>query len=70
VRNAVLMQRLKALLPGVDVQDTSADGVAPEHVEALAFAWLARAFLSREAGNLPAVTGAVGPRVLGALYPA
>ena len=69
-RNGQLMRRLKALLAGVDVQDTAVDGVAPDHVEALAFAWLARAFIARDAGNLPAVTGAAGPRVLGALYPA
>jgi anhydro-N-acetylmuramic acid kinase len=39
-------------------------------VEALAFAWLARRFDLRLPGNLPAVTGARGLRVLGALYPA
>jgi anhydro-N-acetylmuramic acid kinase len=39
-------------------------------VEACAFAWLARAFCERECGSLSAVTGAAGPRVLGALYPA
>jgi len=44
--------------------------VAPERVEALAFAWLAREHLAGRAGNLPAVTGARGPRVLGTLYPA
>jgi anhydro-N-acetylmuramic acid kinase len=38
-------------------------------VEALAFAWLAQRFLQRQPGNLPAVTGARGLRVLGALYP-
>ena len=43
---------------------------AADQVEACAFAWLARAFVEREPGNLPAVTGAAGPRVLGALYPA
>ncbi|OXH81487.1 hypothetical protein CA830_40510, partial [Burkholderia multivorans] len=37
--------------------------------EALAFAWLAYRFVAREPGNLPAVTGAAGERVLGALYP-
>jgi anhydro-N-acetylmuramic acid kinase len=42
----------------------------PDQVEALAFAWLAQACLARHAGNVPAVTGARGPRVLGALYPA
>jgi anhydro-N-acetylmuramic acid kinase len=38
-------------------------------VEALAFAWLARAYVESLPGNLPAVTGARGPRVLGAWYP-
>jgi anhydro-N-acetylmuramic acid kinase len=44
-------------------------GVAPSQVEALAFAWLAWRFTQRKPGNLPAVTGAQGLRVLGALYP-
>jgi anhydro-N-acetylmuramic acid kinase len=39
-------------------------------VEALAFAWLAQRHVQRLAGNLPAATGAQGPRILGALYPA
>jgi anhydro-N-acetylmuramic acid kinase len=69
-RNCALMARLTRLLPGVDVAPSDTDGIAAEHVEALAFAWLARAFLSRQAGNLSTVTGAAGPRVLGALYPA
>jgi anhydro-N-acetylmuramic acid kinase len=38
-------------------------------VEALAFAWLARETLAGRPGNLPAVTGARGLRVLGAIYP-
>jgi len=49
---------------------TAALGVPPNEVEALAFAWLAQRFLQRLPGNLPAVTGARGLRVLGALYPA
>ncbi len=68
--NTDLMGRLAALLPGADVQSTAACGMPPDHVEALAFAWLAQAFVARQPGNLPAVTGARGPRVLGALYPA
>lgn len=68
--NTHLMQRLSALLPGVAVQSSAALGVPPDQVEAMAFAWLAQAFVVRRAGNLPAVTGAAGPRVLGALYPA
>ena len=35
--------------------------------EAVAFALLARLTLARRAGNLPAVTGAAGPRVLGSV---
>lgn len=68
--NAHLMARLAALLPGVAVQGSGSAGVPPDQVEALAFAWLAWAFDERRAGNLVAVTGAAGPRVLGALYPA
>ena len=68
--NTDLMQRLTAQLPGVSVQSTDAAGVPPLQVEALAFAWLAQAFVERHSGNLTAVTGARGPRVLGALYPA
>ncbi|AVS85961.1 anhydro-N-acetylmuramic acid kinase [Paracidovorax avenae] len=69
-RNGLLMRRLAALLPGVDVQTTDAFGLPPQQVEAAAFAWLAHRALHRLPGNLPQVTGAAGPRVLGALYPA
>lgn len=51
-------------------QSTAALGVDPMHVEALAFAWLARQCFASAPGNVPAVTGAKGPRVLGAVYPA
>jgi len=69
--NRHLMLRL-ADLAGADiaVASTATVGLAPDQVEALAFAWLARAHLARLYGNLPSVTGARGPRVLGALYPA
>ena len=51
------------------VRSTSALGVDPMHVEAMAFAWLAWAFLQKKPGNLPEVTNATGARLLGALYP-
>ncbi len=51
------------------VLSTEALGVSPMQVEAMAFAWLAMRYCKRLPGNLPAVTGAAGPRVLGALYP-
>jgi len=68
--NTHLMQRLAALLAGILVEGTDAMGVPPLQVEALAFAWLAQAFVARQPGNLAEVTGARSPRVLGALYPA
>ena len=70
-RNGALLRALAAALGGqVRVESTEVLGVAPQHVEALAFAWLGYRFQKRDAGNLPAVTGARGPRILGALYPA
>jgi anhydro-N-acetylmuramic acid kinase len=68
--NDHLMRRLSELHSQGPVLSTAALGVLPHQVEALAFAWLARAFSRRDPGNLEAVTGAAGPRVLGALYPA
>jgi len=68
--NTHLMTRLAALLPQLRVQTTDALGLPPLQVEAVAFAWLAREFVERRAGNRPDVTGARGRRVLGCLYPA
>jgi len=68
-RNASLMSALGAALGPRPPRAVSALGVEPEWVEALAFAWLARRCLRRETGSLPAVTGARGARVLGAIYP-
>lgn len=45
-------------------------GLKPEQVEAAAFAWLAKKRLEDEPGNSPAVTGAHGYRILGAIYSA
>jgi anhydro-N-acetylmuramic acid kinase len=67
--NTHLMRCLQHEL-GKPVASTEALGIAPMHVEATAFAWLAARFCDGLPGNLPAVTGAKGPRVLGALYPA
>lgn len=68
-RNATLMRDLARELAPRRVLPTSERGVAVEHVEALAFAWLARETFAGRPGNLPAVTGARGPRVLGAVHP-
>jgi anhydro-N-acetylmuramic acid kinase len=68
--NLELLRRLRAALPGCAVVSSGERGLPPLQVEACAFAWLARAHLRREPGNLPSVTGALGSRVLGACYPA
>lgn len=68
--NQHLMRRMAAQLAGLPVASTAQAGVPPDQVEALAFAWLAMRFQNAKAGNLPAVTGARGPRILGAIYPA
>ena len=68
--NQFVMRRLAEHLTGVDVSNSEAYGMPVDQVEAAAFAWLARAFVMRQSGNLASVTGARGPRVLGALYPA
>jgi anhydro-N-acetylmuramic acid kinase len=70
VHNPRLLARIAARLPGVVVESTAAHGVDPDLVEAMGFAWLARQTLLGRPGNLPSVTGARGPRVLGALHPA
>ena len=68
--NQQLITLLSQALPGVQVVSTETQGLPPLQVEAAAFAWLARQTLLNLPGNLPAVTGARGPRVLGAIYPA
>lgn len=64
-----LTQALRARGCLAQVAATDALGIAPNHVEALAFAWLAYRCSERQVGNLPQVTGAAGERVLGAIYP-
>ncbi len=66
--NPVLMQALARNLPECDWQSTQVLGIHPQHVEAMAFAWLAQRYVQRLPGNLPAVTGASRPAVLGGLY--
>jgi anhydro-N-acetylmuramic acid kinase len=70
VRNARLIERIAARLPGCVVEPTDLHGLDADYVEAMAFAWLARQTLAGLPGNVPAVTGARGPRVLGTIHPA
>ena len=69
MHNPALMVALANAMPGIHVESSAAHGLDPDSVEAMAFAWLARETLANRPGNLPAVTGAAGPRVLGGIYP-
>ena len=68
--NQQLCTTLSELLSSVSIAKTDALGINADWVEATAFAWLAKQTLENKPANLPAVTGARGLRVLGAIYPA
>ena len=68
VHNRQLMGRLQALLPEITVGSTAEACLDPDWIEAMAFAWLARQRLAGLPGNVPSVTGATRPVVLGGLY--
>lgn len=69
-KNGTLLNRLSTLMDSVSVDKTDTLGIDADWVEAIAFAWLARQTMHGLPGNLPSATGASGPRVLGAIYPA
>lgn len=68
VHNQQLMAMLRHNLP-MPVLSTKEYGIDPDHVEAMAFAWLARQTLNGLTGNLCSVTGASVPVILGGIYP-
>ncbi|NZA25257.1 anhydro-N-acetylmuramic acid kinase [Luteimonas sp. SJ-92] len=68
VLNPGLMAALAGALGDCALDSCAAHGLDPDAVEAMGFAWLARQTLLGRPGNLPGVTGAAGPRVLGGIY--
>lgn len=68
--NGELMRALNEALTEISVITSDELGFDAQNVEALAFAWLAHQCMNALPGNEPAVTGAKGKRVLGAIYPA
>lgn len=66
--NHDLIQRLQRQLPAMKIATTAGLGIDPDWVEAMAFAWLAHQTLAGKSGNLPTVTGARHPVVLGGIY--
>ncbi len=66
--NSRLMQELQTLLPESTVASSEQLGIAPNWVEAMAFAWLAHQTMNRQSGNLCSVTGAAEEVILGGVY--
>ncbi|MCE9664822.1 anhydro-N-acetylmuramic acid kinase [Halomonas sp. M5N1S17] len=66
--NPDLLTRLARHLPETPLVPSSDWGWPADWLEAGAFAWLAWRRLQGLPGNLPSVTGAAGPRVLGGVY--
>lgn len=68
--NKALVARMAALAAPRRVLTTDALGVPPQHVEAVAFAWLAKQCMEGRTLDMRATTGAAGPRIYGVVYPA
>jgi len=69
-RNPLIAERMAERMAPLRVDTTDRLGIAPDWVEAAAFAWLAMRTLAGEAGNAPSVTGAAREVVLGGIHPA
>ncbi|MCW8890430.1 MAG: anhydro-N-acetylmuramic acid kinase, partial [Sedimenticola sp.] len=67
-QNSHLMQQLQHRLADTPIETTSQYGISPDQIEATAFAWLAHQTLEGLNGNLPSVTGAAHPVILGGVY--
>ncbi len=66
--NTLLKNDLQMLFSKIKIDTTDSLGVGVDWLEAIAFAWLAHQCLQQQTANLPAVTGARGHRILGAIY--
>jgi len=68
VHNPFLMNGLTKELPDCMIESTLTQGIDPDWVEAMCFAWLAKQRLDGRPSNLPSVTGARQAVVLGGIY--
>ena len=69
-KNGLLIQQLKFMLGDTKLSNIDELGIGTDWAEAIAFAWLAHQCLHQKTANLAEVTGARGPRILGAIYQA
>ena len=70
VHNKDIIERISRHLPKARLFTTENLGLDPDYVEATAFAWLAWCTMEKQSGNLPVVTGARHPVILGGIFPA
>lgn len=68
-QNSLLMARIEQT-SGLPTESTAAIGVAPDWVEAVGFAWLAKACMSKTPINTSPITGSTTACILGAIHPA
>lgn len=66
--NSALIQRINELASATEVIDSEHLGVAPDWVEAMAFAWLAKRRLQHQAVDCTRLTGSRQPALLGGVY--
>ncbi len=69
VHNPELMRLLETKAAPVSVESSSVYGIDPDHVEAMAFAWMARQTIKGHTSNITSVTGAKFNTILGGIYP-
>ena len=68
VHNHYLLDRLRQQLTDCRITSTSEQGIDPDYLEAIAFAWFASRTLQKKSSNLPSVTGARHKSILGGIY--
>lgn len=66
--NLFLLQRLQHHANKKPVRSTQELGIAPDWIEAMAFAWMAKQTLAGKPSNLPEVTGARQSDILGGIF--
>ncbi len=67
-KNTYLRKRIQHHCHSHQVLLTDDRGVSSEWLEAMAFAWIAKQTLEGKCSNLPEVTGAKNPTILGGIY--
>lgn len=70
VHNQTLVSELKSIAGPHQIATSDQYGVDPDYLEAIGFAWLAKQTLAGKTSNIPNVTGAKTPCVLGTIHPA